>query len=135
MSLITFTLFHSLKIFLRIIRIKLCYLITITFSRVSFNRGSVTIRKGGMGREVGGRFGREGTWVYLWLILVDVWPKKKNSINSYPSIKKKKLEKKEIQKLSCHLKFYTLNFRASFFPTRLMALMQIMNMKKSHLKG
>ena len=64
-----------------------------------------------------------------------MYDQKKNSINSYPSIKKKKLEKKEIQKLSCHLKFYTLNFRASFFPTRLMALMQIMNMKKSHLKG
>jgi len=25
-----------------------------------------------MGREMGGRFGREGTPVYLWLILVDV---------------------------------------------------------------
>ena len=29
---------------------------------------------GGWG-EMGGRFGREGTWVYLWLILVDVWQK------------------------------------------------------------
>ena len=28
-----------------------------------------------MGREIGGRFQREGTWVYLWLILVDVWQK------------------------------------------------------------
>ena len=27
-----------------------------------------------MGREMEGRFGREGTWVYLWLIL-DVWQK------------------------------------------------------------
>ena len=25
------------------------------------------------GREVEGRFRREGTWVYLWLIFVDVW--------------------------------------------------------------
>ena len=31
--------------------------------------------KGGRGREMGGRPGREGTWVYLWLILVDVWQK------------------------------------------------------------
>ena len=31
--------------------------------------------KGGMGREIGGRSRREGTWVYLWLILVDVWQK------------------------------------------------------------
>ena len=26
----------------------------------------------GIGREMGGRFKREGTYVYLWLILVDV---------------------------------------------------------------
>jgi len=28
-----------------------------------------------MGRELGGRFKREGTWVYLWLIHVEVWQK------------------------------------------------------------
>ena len=28
--------------------------------------------KGGMVREIGGRSRREGTWVYLWLILLDV---------------------------------------------------------------
>ena len=28
-----------------------------------------------MGRAVGGRFKREGTYVYLWLIHVDVWQK------------------------------------------------------------
>ena len=28
-----------------------------------------------MGWEVGGRFKSEGTKVYLWLILVDVWQK------------------------------------------------------------
>ena len=28
-----------------------------------------------MGREVGWRFKREGTCVYLWLIHVDVWQK------------------------------------------------------------
>ena len=28
-----------------------------------------------MGREVGRRFKREGTYVYLWLIHVDVWRK------------------------------------------------------------
>ena len=36
------------------------------------NRGSVTISKGGTQREMGGSFGREGTWMHLWLILVDV---------------------------------------------------------------
>ena len=30
---------------------------------------------GGMGREMEGRSGSEGTWVYLWLILVGVWQK------------------------------------------------------------
>ena len=28
-----------------------------------------------MGRDVGGRFKREGTYVYLWLIRGDVWQK------------------------------------------------------------
>jgi len=28
-----------------------------------------------MGWQVGGRFRREGTYVYLWLIHVDVWQK------------------------------------------------------------
>jgi len=28
-----------------------------------------------MGWEVGGRFKREGTYVYLWLIHVDIWQK------------------------------------------------------------
>ena len=28
--------------------------------------------KGRVGREMGGRFGRERTWVNLWLIVVDV---------------------------------------------------------------
>ena len=28
-----------------------------------------------MGREVGGRFKRQGTYVYPWLIHVDVWQK------------------------------------------------------------
>jgi len=28
-----------------------------------------------MGREMGGRLKREGTYVYLWLSLVDVWQK------------------------------------------------------------
>ena len=27
----------------------------------------------GMGKEVGGRFKREGTHVYLWLIHVEIW--------------------------------------------------------------
>ena len=32
-------------------------------------------RGGGMGRETGERFKREGIYVYLWLIHVEVWQK------------------------------------------------------------
>ena len=39
------------------------------------NKGSVTTNRGGMGREMGGRCKREGTYVYLWLIHVAVWQK------------------------------------------------------------
>ena len=39
------------------------------------NQGSITIQMGEKGQEVGGRFKREGTYVYLWLIHVDVWQK------------------------------------------------------------
>ena len=34
--------------------------------------GSVSTYWGGMGREMGGRFKREGIYVYLWLILIEV---------------------------------------------------------------
>ena len=36
------------------------------------NRGSVSTYRCGMGRKMGGRFKREGTYVYLWLIHVEV---------------------------------------------------------------
>ena len=36
------------------------------------NRDSVSTQRGGMGREMGGRFKREGIYVYLWLIQVEV---------------------------------------------------------------
>ena len=36
------------------------------------NRGSVSTWRGGMGREMGGRFKRKGVYVYLWLIHVGV---------------------------------------------------------------
>jgi len=38
-----------------------------------------------MQREIGGSFKREGIYVYLWLIHVEVWQK---TANNYPSIKK-----------------------------------------------
>ena len=37
------------------------------------NRGSVSTWRGGMGREMKGRFKMEGTYVYLWLIHAEVW--------------------------------------------------------------
>ena len=39
------------------------------------NRGSVSTERGGMGREIGGRFKREGIYVYIWLIHAEVWQK------------------------------------------------------------
>ena len=33
----------------------------------NLNRGSVSTQRGGVGREMGGRFKREGIYVYLWL--------------------------------------------------------------------
>ena len=36
------------------------------------NRGSVSTHRGGMEKEMGGRFKREGIYVYLWLIHVEV---------------------------------------------------------------
>ena len=36
------------------------------------NRSSVTTERVGMGRKMGERFKREGTYVYLWLIHVEV---------------------------------------------------------------
>ena len=36
------------------------------------NWGSVSTWWGGMGREMGGSFKREGIYVYLWLIHVEV---------------------------------------------------------------
>ena len=33
------------------------------------------IYRGGVRWKVGGRFKREGTYVYLWLIYVDMWQK------------------------------------------------------------
>ena len=36
------------------------------------NRGYVSALRGGMERETGGKFEREGTYAYLWLIHVEV---------------------------------------------------------------
>ena len=39
------------------------------------NRGSVSIYRDGLRKEMGGRFKRDGIYVYLWLIHVEVWQK------------------------------------------------------------
>ena len=36
------------------------------------NRSSVSTERGGMGREMGGRFKSEGTYAHLWPIHVEV---------------------------------------------------------------
>ena len=51
---------------------------------------------GGMGWEVGGRFKREGTYEYLWLIHADVWQKPTESCKAItPQLKINKLKKKQ----------------------------------------
>ena len=50
--------------------------------------------KGGVGKEMGWRSGREGTWEYLWLILVDVW-QKTTILCTAIILQLKNLEKKE----------------------------------------
>ena len=42
--------------------------------------------KAGMEREMRAWSEREGTWVYLWLIL-DVWQKNHSFVKQYPSVK------------------------------------------------
>ena len=51
-----------------------------------------------MGRELEGRFGREGIWVYLWLILVDVWQKTTKFCKAViQKVAQKKKKKSDIQ--------------------------------------
>ena len=48
-----------------------------------------------MGREMGGRFKREGTYVYLWLFHVEVWQKTTKFCKAIiPQKKKKYINKK-----------------------------------------
>ena len=49
--------------------------------------------RAGMGWWVGGRLKREGIYVYLWLIHIDVWQKQAPYCN-YPSIKNKQIKGK-----------------------------------------
>ena len=38
-------------------------------------QGLISTQRGGVGREMGGRFKREGIYVYLWLNHVEIWRK------------------------------------------------------------
>ena len=50
-----------------------------------------------MGWEVGGRFKREETYIYIWLIRVDVWWKPTLYCNYPPKIKFLKLIKLKLK--------------------------------------
>jgi len=54
-----------------------------------------------MGREMGGRFRREGTCVYLWLIPVDVSQKTKFCTAIILQLIKNKTNQKNFPMLSC----------------------------------
>ena len=51
-----------------------CYLANrnLLYGSGNSNMGSVSTQRGGMGREMGGRFKREGIYLYLWLTHVEV---------------------------------------------------------------
>ena len=63
------------------------------------NRGSVSTWRDGMGREMGGRFKREGIYVYLWLIQ-RFDRKQQNSVKQLSFNKKNKLKKKKTKSRS-----------------------------------
>ena len=48
-----------------------------------------------MGREMGGRFKREGIYVYLWLIHVEVWQEKTKFCKAITLQVNDKLKKKD----------------------------------------
>ena len=66
----------------------LSYVKQIANGNLLYDSGENTLG-GGMGREGGGMFKWEGTWVNLWLINVDVWKKPMQQLSKYPSIKNK----------------------------------------------
>ena len=54
-----------------------------------------------MGREVAGRFKREGTYVNLWMIHVDVWQKPTQYCKAIILRLKTKKKKVELKKYKC----------------------------------
>ena len=60
--------------------------------------GCVAIYKGETGREMEGRIRREGTWVYLWLIFVDVQQKTRKFCKAVILQLKNKMAKKRPQR-------------------------------------
>ena len=57
-----------------------------------------------MGWEVGGRFKREGKYVYLWLIQVDIWQKPTQYCKAIILLLKiKKIQKKHMERYSMFL--------------------------------
>ena len=60
------------------------------------NRVSVSTSRGGMGREMGSRFKREGISVYLWLIHVEVLQKTTKFSKAIILQLKNKLKKSDV---------------------------------------
>ena len=60
------------------------------------NQNSVTIQRNGMGWDVGGRFKKKGSYIYLCLNHADVWQKQHTIIKQLPfSLKKNEKEKQQ----------------------------------------
>ena len=58
-------------------------------------RGALQQAEGWGGRELGGRSGRRGTWLYLWLILVDIRQKTTKFCKAIILLLKSSKEKKK----------------------------------------
>ena len=54
-----------------------------------------------MGRKMGGRFKREGTYVHLWVIHADVWQKTTKFCKAIILQLKNKLKKLKMMVLKC----------------------------------
>ena len=95
-------------------------------------RGSVTTQRGGKGRQEAGRYHREGKYVYLWLIHVDVWQKPTQYYK--PIILQLKIFFKKLkEKIVVHIYNRLLNYKKNAFESALMSWMNLEPIAHSEL--
>ena len=93
---------------------------------------SVTTQRGGKGRQEAGRYHREGKYVYLWLIHVDVWQKPTQYYK--PIILQLKIFFKKLkEKIVVHIYNRLLNYKKNAFESALMSWMNLEPIAHSEL--